>query len=165
MDASACSSSSIHSSSYSFASLFWKISRALKMLKNVCNLFWMFFSQFQEFLIATIFCANISKLIINSITKCCGSLSTKLIELDTDMCSCFSIQVIGSVAFIFLDGTQTDSNSKMTIKMRQNATKLFRIATHFFKKIIKFFGGGCLKISCFMQMSCKCSKQKLIINV
>ena len=40
-------------------------------------------------------------------------LSSKLDEIDTDMVSCFPIQVIDSVGFSSSDGTQIDSKSKI----------------------------------------------------
>ena len=40
-------------------------------------------------------------------------LSSKLNEIDIDMCSCFSIQVIVSVGFNFSDDMQIDSKSKI----------------------------------------------------
>ena len=50
----------------------------------------------------------------------CGSLShknmglsSKFDEIDTDMGSCFPIQVIVSVGFSSSDGTQIDSKSKI----------------------------------------------------
>ena len=122
MDASVSSSFSIHSSSYSLASILLKLTRSLSTLKIVCNRFLMLFSISRNFdrISVLFFSANNSKFATKSIMRDCGSLShkkmglsSKLDEIDTDMGSCFPIQVIVSVGFSFSDGTQIDSKSKI----------------------------------------------------
>ena len=75
--------------------------------------------------IGFIFSSNNSKLKTKLIMRDCGSLShknmdssNKLDEMDTDIGSCFPIQVIVSVGFSSSDGTQIDSKSKLVIFLR-----------------------------------------------
>ena len=106
MDASVSRSSSTHSSSYSLASILLKVTRSLSMLKNVCSRFLMFFliSRNSDRISVLFFSSNNSKFATKSIMRDCGSLShkneglsSKLDRIDTDMSSCFPIQVFVSV--------------------------------------------------------------------
>ena len=108
MDVSVSSSSSIHSSSNSLASLLLKLPRSSKMLKIVCSRFLILFYFFRNFdcISASFFSDNNSKFSTKSIMRDCGSLShknmglsSKFDETETDMSSCFPIQVIFSARF------------------------------------------------------------------
>ena len=64
----------------------------------------------------------------------CGSLShknmglsSKLDEIDTDMGSCFPIQVIASVGFNFSDGTQIETKSKMATFLNKVCSIVYSI--------------------------------------
>ena len=131
MDESVSSSFSIHSSSYSLASILLKIIRSLSMLKIVCNRFLMLFSTSRNFdrISVLFFLANNSKFATKSIMRVCGSLSRKLYEIDTDMGSCFPIQVIFSVGFSSSDGTQTDSKSKIATFLNKVCSFVYSIVT------------------------------------
>ena len=137
MDASVSSSFSIHSSSYSLASILLKLTRSLSMLKIVCNRFLMLFSISRNFdrISVLFFSANNSKFATKSIMRDCGSLShkkmgfsSKLDEIDTDMGSCFPIQFIVSVGFSSSDGTQIYSKSKI-------ATFLNKVCSFVYSKL------------------------------
>ena len=110
MDASVSSPYSIHSSSYSLASLLLKLPRSLRIPKIKCSRFMMIFSFSRKFdrISALFFSSSNSKFATKSIMKDYGSLSHKNIGLlrkldgiDTDMISCCPIQVFFFCRFYF----------------------------------------------------------------
>ena len=136
MGASVSPSSSIHSSSYSLASIFLKLTRSLRMLKIVCSRFLMLFSISRSFdrISDLFFSANNSKFAKKSKMRDCGSLShknmglsSKLDGIDTDMGSCFPIQFIVSVGLKSSDGTQIESESKIATFLNKFCSLVYSI--------------------------------------
>ena len=110
------------------------------MLKIVCNRFLMLFSISRNFdrISVLFFSANNSKFATKSIMRDCGSLShkkmglsSKLDKIDTDMGSCFPIQVIVLVGFSSSDGTQIDSKSKIATFLNKVCSFVYSILNPF----------------------------------